>query len=130
MLGIDRENWQRELGIPLAALAVLMVLSVVSYGEWLLLAFPVATAVGYLLQPARLWVVWLGSVVLMWVVYGSAVLVGLEDKPATDPAQGETWWTFALESFVFMAVLVLVPMWIGRLTHRLGHPENRMQPRT
>ena len=27
---------------------------------------------------------------------------------------GETWWNFSLEAFIFMAMLVAVPMWIGR----------------
>jgi hypothetical protein len=130
MTGTERMQWKRDLALPLAVIAIPMVLSVVSWGEWLMLAFPAAAAVGYLLQPARLWVVWLGAVVLMWFVYGGAVLVGLEEQPATDPSQGETWWTFALESFIWMAILTLLPMWIGRLLGRRAGVGGAWQTRT
>jgi hypothetical protein len=57
----------------------------------------------------------------MWAVYGGGVLLGAIDGPADDPSAGETWWTFGLESFVFMAGLVLLPLWLGRLA-RIWRP--------
>jgi hypothetical protein len=32
---------------------------------------------------------------------------------------GETWWSFGIEAFAFMAMLVAVPMFIGRLVSRI-----------
>src|SRR5688500_10800317 len=99
-------DWRHDLLYPLALIAVPMVMSVGSYGEWLLLAFPAAIVAGYMFAPRRLWLVWLGSVVMLWAVYGSANLLDIIEPLADDPAEGETWWTFALESFIFMAGLV------------------------
>lgn len=107
-------EWFRGLVLPLALLVVPMVLSVVSAGEWLNAAFPVAFAIGALLRPKRLWPLWMGSVVLMWAVYGYGTYV-LHLMPAPGEAgAGETVWTFAVESVLFMAGLVLLPLWLGR----------------
>jgi hypothetical protein len=112
-------NWPHDLYLPLAVIAVPMVMSVVFYGEWLLLAFPAAVVAGYLFTPRSLWMVWLGSVVMMWVVYGGAVLLDVLPAPGEEPEEGETWWTFALESFLFMAGLVWLPVTIGRFLRRV-----------
>jgi hypothetical protein len=104
----------RGLALPLAILVVPMILSVVSAGEWLTATFPLALVIGAVLRPRWLWPLWLGSTVLMWAVYGYATYV-LHLMPAPgQPGAGETVWTFALESAIFMAGLVLLPLWLGR----------------
>lgn len=118
MIRLDTTNWQREIALPLLILIVPMIASVIGPGEMLTLTFPVALAVGFLLRPRQLWPIWLGSVVLLWVVYGLAVLFDLIPGSGEDVEAGETWWSFALEAFVFMAMLVLLPLWIGRLAGR------------
>jgi hypothetical protein len=114
-LGLHHTEWTHDLVFPLAIIAVPMVMSVVSYGEWLLLAFPAAIVAGYLFTPRSLWLVWLGSVVMMWVVYGGAVLLDVLPAPGEEPGDGETVWSFAIEAFFFMAGLVWLPLWVGRL---------------
>ena len=79
-------------------------------GELLnLLAF-VSIYLGWKFAPRAIWQSWLSSVVLIWAVMGIATLINL--IPFEDG--GETWWSFALEAFIFMAILVAIPMWIGR----------------
>lgn len=107
-------DWRHDLLYPLAVIAVPMVASVIGPGELLTVTFPVSIAAGYLFRPRLLWMVWLGSVVMLWAVYGGANLLNIIEPLADDPAEGETWWTFALESFVFMAGLVWLPVSIGR----------------
>ncbi len=112
-------DWRHDLVYPLALIAVPMVASVIGAGEWLIMAFPVAIVAGYLFAPRYLWMVWLGAIVMLWTVYGTANLLNIIEPLADDPSQGETWWTFALESFVFMAGLVWLPVTIGRLLKRV-----------
>jgi hypothetical protein len=114
MTTMQRDGRWRQLALPLAILAVPMVLSVVSYGEWLLVAVPIMLAVGVAFNPRPLWGLWLGAVLLMWVVYGTATLVGALPEPGAE-GDGETIWSFAIESFFYMAALALLPAWIGRM---------------
>jgi hypothetical protein len=124
-IDLHHTDWQHEVIYPLALIALPMVASVIGAGEWLTTAFPVALLAGFLFTPRHPWLVWLGSVLMMWLVYGSANLLGLLEPLAEDPAQGETIWTFALESFIFMAVLVLLPLWIGRTIQRAVSKHDR-----
>ena len=117
--GLHVTDWRHDLFYPLALIAVPMVASVIGPGELLTLAFPVSVVAGYLFAPRHLWLVWLGSVVMLWVVYGSANLLDIVEPLADDPAEGETWWTVAIESFIFMAGLVWLPVTIGRLVRRV-----------
>lgn len=117
-LDLHDTDWRHDLLSPLALIAIPIVISAFGPGGILTLAFPVAIVAGYLFAPRHLWVVWLASVVLMWASYGSAVLLDVLPGPAEDPSSGETIWSFAAESFMFMAVLVLLPLWIGRLLKR------------
>ena len=91
-------------------LLVPMVLSIVSYGELLNLLILVSLYLGYRYKPQKIWLTWLASVVLLWVTYG--ISAALSIIPFEEG--GETWWSFALEAFIFMAGLVALPMWIAR----------------
>ena len=118
-IDLHHTDWRNDLVFPLALIAVPMVASVIGAGEWLTLAFPVSIVAGFLFAPRHLWLVWLGAVVMLWTVYGTANLLGVIEPLADDPAEGETWWTFALESLIFMAGLVWLPLTIGRWLHRV-----------
>ncbi len=65
---------------------------------------------GYKKRPQKIWPLWLISVVLLWVTYGLAAAIQL--IPFEEG--GETWWSFGFEAFIFMAMFVAVPMFIGR----------------
>lgn len=88
------------------------------FGEFLSFAFPLSIIVGFIYKPAKIWFLWIISTVLLNVVYGSAVLLKLIEAPATDPSQGETVWTFLGESPIWMAMLVAIPMFVGRFLGR------------
>jgi hypothetical protein len=113
-------NWRSDLILPLVLIAVPMLVSVIGPGEWLIFTFPVSAIAGYLFTPRHLWLVWLGSAVMLWAVYGGANLLGWIEPVADDPAQGETIWSFATESFIFTAGLVFLPLWFGRFFNRRG----------
>lgn len=73
----------------------------------------VALVVGYVLRPHHVWLVWLGSVVLVWIVVG---YMGKYDDPGD-----ETVASIMLEAFVWMFFGVLIPLWVGRLIRgRIG----------
>lgn len=67
----------------------------------------VAFVVGWALRPRHVWIIWLGSVVLQWVVMG---VWGKYDNP-----EGETVLSLIFEAFGWMAFGVLFPLWFGRL---------------
>lgn len=84
---------------------------VVWASEWegllFVLILPVsAFAVGFVLRPRHVWFVWLCAVVIQWIAMGVLGKYG-------DP-QGETPFTLTIEAFAWMAMGVLVPMWLGR----------------
>jgi len=85
------------------------------FGEFLTIAFPLSILVGFMYRPTKIWFLWIASTVLLNVVYGTAVLLNLIEGPSSDPSQGETVWTFLAESPIWMAMLVAIPMFIGRL---------------
>ena len=85
------------------------------FGEFLTIAFPLSTLVGFIYRPTKIWFLWIASTVLLNVVYGTAVLLKLIEAPSTDPSQGETVWTFLGESPIWMAMLVAIPLFVGRL---------------
>jgi hypothetical protein len=114
-LDIYHRDWRHDLVWPLAAIVLPIALSVVFHREWLLLIFPVAFGVGYVLRPAHPYLVWLGSVVMYLAIDGAAVLTGVIEGKADDPDQSETILTYGAEAIVFMAVLVLLPLGIARL---------------
>jgi hypothetical protein len=67
----------------------------------------VAIVVGAILQPRHVWLVWLGAVGIQWIAMG---VLG----KYTDPGD-ETVLSLILEAFVWMALGVLLPVWLGRL---------------
>jgi hypothetical protein len=111
-----RSPWPRTIALPLGLLVVPVLLSLVSYGEYLIGCAPVAFAIGIILNPRRLWPIWIGAIVVMWVSYGTATLLHL---PAVEGGGEETVGSFMFEAVIFMAVLVLLPLWLGRLVERL-----------
>ncbi len=111
---VDRiVGWVRENAYALVALTAPWVLAFVS-GEWLLLFVPVALAVGYLLRPRLLWPLWLWTLAVIWAVN---IVVAIVD-PESWSDSGETVVSFLFESLILMAVLVLLPLWLGRLAGR------------
>jgi len=73
----------------------------------LLFVLPVAALViGFRLRPRHVWLVWLGAVVIQWVAMG---VFGKYIDP-----EGETVQSLILEAFAWMAMGVLLPVWLGR----------------
>jgi hypothetical protein len=79
----------------------------------MLLLLPASLAIGWVLHPVRLWPIWLGTILVLWVINGASAL--LDAFPEETAGGEETIWSFAIESVLFMAVLVLLPLWIGRI---------------
>lgn len=78
----------------------------------LLLVLPVAAfVVGFALRPRHVWVVWLGAVVIQWIAMG---VLGKYNDP-----EDETVGSLILEAFAWMAMGVLVPVWLGRTVRNL-----------
>jgi len=115
---LHHPNWWKEYVLPGLAIFMPIVLSVFGAGPQLVLMFPVALAMGYLVRPRHVWVLWIVAIVMVWTIYGFATLVGALPEPGEGENQ-ETVWSFMFEVVVFMAGLVLLPMWIGRSMHRL-----------
>lgn len=120
---MTRSEWLRDLVLPLVLLAVPMLLSLYWVGEVLTLTFPVALAIGAVLRPRRLWPVWIGAILLLWLG-ALAVEVGLLPEQGES---GETVWSFMIESVIFMAALVLLPLWLGRQLMRWWRGDTRGQ---
>ncbi|MBI2764839.1 MAG: hypothetical protein HYX53_02880 [Chloroflexi bacterium] len=77
----------------------------------LLFVLPVAAfAIGFLLRPRHVWIIWLGAVVIQWAA------MGVFGKYA-DP-EDETVQSLILEAFAWMAIGVLLPVWLGRTIRR------------
>jgi hypothetical protein len=73
----------------------------------LLLALPVAAfVVGFALRPRHVWLVWLGAVVIQWIAMG---VLGKYADP-----EDESALSLVLEAFAWMAMGVLLPIWLGR----------------
>ncbi len=67
-----------------------------------------AFVAGVALRPRHIWLVWLGSVVIQWIAMG---IFGAYSDPGPD----ETVPSLLIEAFIWMALGVLIPCWIGRL---------------
>ena len=70
----------------------------------------VSLYLGYKKRPEKIWPLWLTAVFCLWTTYGLATLLGILPYGDGD----ETWWSFGFKAFIFMAMLVAVPMFIGR----------------
>lgn len=84
---------------------------VVWASEWeglvFVLILPIsAFVIGFVLRPRHVWFVWLSAVVIQWIAM--AVLGKYADP------DGETPFTLTIEAFAWMAMGVLVPVWLGR----------------
>jgi hypothetical protein len=73
---------------------------------FLLILPAAALAVGFGLRPRHVWLVWLGAVVIQWIAMG---VLGKYSDP-----EDETVLSLILEAFAWMAMGVLVPVWLGR----------------
>jgi hypothetical protein len=71
----------------------------------------VALAVGIILRPRHVWLIWLGAVVIQWIAMG---VLGKYADP-----EDETVLSLILEAFVWMALGVLLPVWLGRTIRNL-----------
>ena len=82
----------------------------------------VALVIGLVLRPRHVWLVWLSSVVMLWIVVG--YMGGY-----SDPGPDETVVSIMIEAFVWMFLGVLIPVWFGRLTRAAideqPHPDRR-----
>ena len=100
-----------------AVLALVVPIGLVVWAsEWedllFVLILPVAAfIVGFVLRPRHVWFVWLGAVVVQWMAM--AVLGKYADP------EGETRLSLTIEAFAWMAMGVLVPVWLGRTAHNL-----------
>lgn len=65
----------------------------------------VAFVVGLMLRPHH---VWLGSIVMVWIVVGYM-------GNYSDPGPDETVASIMIEAFIWMAFGILIPAWFGRL---------------
>jgi hypothetical protein len=124
-MGTERtSNWQRDLGLPLAALALPLMLGALTWPDGrallpLLLAVPVSLIVGYCLRPTHVWLVWIAAmlVFVVGVVVGESTSLWAETTGAgrTDMYIPPVMWVvFALAFMAAMAGLVLLPLWFGR----------------
>jgi hypothetical protein len=104
------EHW-----LPLALLSVPVLLTLVTQQElWLLLVPLVAFASGFQLRPHHVWLVWLAAITLLWLGVGVWFLVDASAELG-DPETGETAASLFAETFPITALLILAPMWFGRL---------------
>lgn len=110
-IDLHHTDWLHELVFPLLFFSVPLAISLVWTGDVLIAIAPAMLLSGYLFAPRHLWPIWLGAIALLWAVQGAAALTG---EFASDPQNGETFWSFAAESLVLTVVLVLVPVWLGK----------------
>lgn len=101
-----REHW---LPLLLLVLPIGYVVWNSDADSWLpLLPLPIAALViGFVLRPRHVWIVWLGAVVIQWIAMGVLGKYG-------DPGPDETVLSLILEAFAWMAMGVLLPVWLGR----------------
>ncbi|MEZ4570183.1 MAG: hypothetical protein R2849_07625 [Thermomicrobiales bacterium] len=111
--GFFRHHHLSEMITPLLlALPILGVFWFDALGA--LTLFVVAFAVGLLLHPRHLWTVWLEAVVLWWLAGAAWTLWGEDAGPGEAE---ETVISFMIETFIFTAILVLFPLYLGRAAH-------------
>ncbi|RIK37737.1 MAG: hypothetical protein DCC58_17565 [Chloroflexi bacterium] len=90
----------------------------------LLFVLPVATfLIGFTLRPRHVWLIWLGAVVIQWAAMG---IFGKYTEPGD-----ETAFSLVVEAFFWMAIGVLVPVFLGRLLAQVVKKDGRRadQPR-
>lgn len=66
----------------------------------------VALLIGVVLRPRHVWLIWFGAVIIQWIAMG---VLG----KYTDP-EDETVLSLLVEAFAWMALGVLLPVWLGR----------------
>jgi hypothetical protein len=101
------DRWHlRAYGLP-ALLLTLPILGVFWLDELgAVMLFAIAFAIGSVMRPARLWGIWLGAIVVWWLASGVYSMFGdLVEKTPID---------YMIESIPFTALLVLLPMSLGR----------------
>lgn len=126
-----REGWittaVREHWLPLVLLVV--PIGLVVWGTELestpfLFILPVAAfVIGFVLRPRHVWLVWLGAIVIQWVAMG---VLGKYVDP-----EDETVLSLILEAFAWMAIGVLLPVWLGRTLRKTtgqSRPNNPNAP--
>ncbi len=102
-----REHW---LPMLILVAPIAWVVYQADKAENVLPMFPlplVAIVVGFALRPRHVWLLWLGAVVTEWIV-----VLALGNY--NDPESGETLTSIMIESFIWMLIGVLIPLWIGR----------------
>lgn len=113
MIASQEGDWLKEYVWAVAALTASCLVAF-AVGEASLLLIPAAFVIGLLLRPRLIWPLWLWTLVVIWVGNGITALV----DPEWWSDSGETFVSFFFESLLFMTVLVLLPLWIGRLVAR------------
>jgi hypothetical protein len=124
-IGGSQPWWLREVVVPLALMGAVCLLVVFGHGDAIMLLPVVALATGWLIQPARLWPVWLGVILMVWVPNAVIELFNLDPHAFVE---GETIWGFAFVVTFLMALLVLLPLWIGRVAGRYTDRRLRHRP--
>lgn len=102
----------KEYGVPLLILMPLAVTFAI--GGWVLLIYSAAALlVGLAFKPRHVWIPWLGAILLLWTAGAVMLLSG--NWPWQDPTHGETFSSYAIETVLFTAVLVLLPLFVGKI---------------
>ena len=73
-----------------------------------------AFAIGFVLRPRHVWLIWLGAVVIQWIAMG---VLGVYADP-----EDETVPSLLIEAFPWMAMGVLLPVWLGRVVRNNIEP--------
>jgi hypothetical protein len=106
------------------SLLILVIPINIAVGVWVLdwpwftlvLVVPITSVVlGWTVHPQHIWIVWLGTIVILWISMG---IWGRYNDPGPD----ETTTSLLLEAIIWMALGVALPLWSGRLlAHRRVH---------
>ncbi len=113
---IDKSQIRHALYI-----CIIPMVSSLYIGELLTFLFVFSLVFAFFKQPKKFSQIWLASVVLLWIVYGVAGLIGLIPL-AGEEGSGETIWSFGFESFIFMFFLVLIPTFVGSFIGKKFRP--------
>lgn len=105
-----REQWQPLLLLVVPVAAVVWATRF-EFALPLLILPCAAFAVGFVLRPRHVWVVWLGAVVIQWIAMG---VLGKYAHP-----EGETVPSLIVGAFPWMAMGVLIPIWPGRTARNI-----------
>jgi hypothetical protein len=106
--------------VPVVLVVVVMVALTAIPDPFQLLLPLIAFASGYYFQPRRVVVIWAASWIIVAAVLSSMLLLGFHPPKAVDqgPVSAVSLGVDALLYALYLAVLVLIPLWLGRAARR------------